>query len=268
MTVMDVPPVRLPALAAEVGCQQITLFTYSPASGLPPENAGFEFPLVTPDQKGPLREALAAHGIGVSGIEFFPITPAIPVTDFAAALALGSELGGTRAVTLVFDEERARAVDKLGELAELAARQGLALALEFTPLTRGCRSLAEAAWFVEQVGVDRLGIGVDALHLVRSGGSAAAVAALDPSYLRYCQLCDGHGLHPSSNYFSEAHDREVPGAGDFPLAELLAALPASTVLELEVPSDQRLASGRSATAHARAVVTRARAMVDALPSRR
>src|SRR5690606_27068620 len=95
MTVMDVPPVALPALAASVGCREITLFTYSPASGLP---AGFEFPLVTPARKRDLRAALAEHGVSVSGIEFFPIREDIDIARFAAPLALGRELGGERAV--------------------------------------------------------------------------------------------------------------------------------------------------------------------------
>src|SRR5690606_16862120 len=144
-----------------------------------------------------------------------------------------------RAVTLVFDRDRGRAIDRLGAFCELARREGLAPALEFTPLTGGCDDLDSAVAFVDAIGREALGLGVDVLHLVRSGGGAEALRALAPDCFRYAQLCDGHGLHVSTDYFGEAHQREIPGRGDFPLAEIVAALPAGITLEVEVPSDRR-----------------------------
>jgi len=39
MTAMNVPLPQLPKLAADIGCREVSLFTYVPQSGLPEENA-------------------------------------------------------------------------------------------------------------------------------------------------------------------------------------------------------------------------------------
>ena len=268
MTAMHVSPAELPKLAADIGCRQVSLFTYVPQSGLPEENSGFVFPLVTPETKGDVLSALAAHDISVSGVEFFPVTADIDVETFARSLALGRELGASRAVTLVFDEEGSRAVDKLGKLGDMAAAEELSLSLEFTPLTRGCRSLRQAVDFVDRVGRSRLGIGIDTLHLVRSGGTPADLLALDSDYFRYSQLCDGHGVQASDDYYAETHNRELPGKGDFPLEDILNALPGSIDLEVEVPAEARWSHGVSPQQHAQDAVTHAQALVDGLKPKR
>lgn len=209
-------------------------------------------------------DRLADNGIRVLGVEYFPITAEARIEDYAAGLALGRELGANRAVTHIHDVDSARAMDKLGQLCDVAAAEGLAVGIEFTGLTRGCLSMARAAWFVDQVGRANIGIGVDMLHLVRTGGTADDVAKLDARYFSYGQICDGHGLHSSSDYMSEAHERELPGAGDFPLVEILSALPESTPLEVEVPSEKRHTAGMPALDHVRDVVSRTRALLLAL----
>lgn len=264
MTAMGVAPAKLPELAATIGCTQLSLFTYTPSAGLPKENSGFVFPLVTPQMKGEVMAALAEHNVTVSGVEFFPISADIAVADFARSLALGRELGAERAVTLVFDDNPSRAVDKLGTLCELASAEELSLGLEFTPLTKGCISLQQAAWYVDQIGGGKLGIGVDTLHLVRSGGSAADILALDARYFRYSQVCDGQGMQASADYYGETHNRELAGKGIFPLEEILNALPKSIPLEVEVPSEMRWGAGISYDQHAREAIAHAQAIVDRL----
>ena len=264
MTAMTVAPAKLPQLAARIGCRQVSLFTFTPNAGMPEENAGFAFPLVTAEVKNDVLAALGEHNISVSGVEFFPITAEIEVETFARSLALGRELGAERAVTLVFDEEGSRAADKLGILTEMAAAEELALGLEFTPLTRGCTSLTQAAWYVDQVGRGKLGIGVDTLHLVRSGGTAADILALDGNYFRYSQICDGRGVQPSADYYGETHNREVPGKGDFPLEDILNALPASIALEVEIPAEESWENGLDPHRHAREAIARAQELVDRL----
>lgn len=264
MTAMTVAPVELPALAASTGCREISLFTHVPGTGLPEDNTGFVFPLVTPAMRSSMLAALANHDISVSGVEFFPIAAEIDVEDFAPALALGRELGARRAVTLIFDHDSARALDKLGRLCHMAAAEELSVGLEFTPLSRGCPSLGKASWFVDQLGRDRLGIGVDTLHLVRSGGTPADLMAMDPGYFLYAQICDGQGNHFSSDYFAETHNRAMPGDGDFPLLDILNSLPAPIALEVEVPSEDRWNAGASVAEHARDAVKKTQGLIERL----
>jgi sugar phosphate isomerase/epimerase len=242
ITAIEVELVEFVKIAAASGCNQISLITYSEVA-LPGQKSRALFPTITPDMKHAALESLADNGVSVQGIEFFDITAEADVADYVPALALSRELGGVRAVTHIHDTDSARAVDKLGALCDVAAAEGLTLAIEFMGLTPACDSLERAVWFVDQVGKPTLGIGVDCLHLVRTGGTAVDIARHAARYFSYAQICDGHGLHRSSGYWDEAGNRELPGAGDFPLVEIISALPAGVTLEVELPSANRLKAG-------------------------
>jgi sugar phosphate isomerase/epimerase len=74
------------------------------------------------------------------------------------------------------------------------------------------------------------------MHFFRSGSSASDIAALDADVIGYVQLCDVPLVSKYSSYMEEAlYERMVPGTGELPLLELLAALPNDVVLGLEVP---------------------------------
>ena len=231
ITAMAAGPVGLVKIAAETGCDGVCIFTYLPRSA-----ARSGFPAVTEASKGEMKSALAAHSVSVSNIEFFPVTENALLADMVPALALGAELGAKCAVCHVHDPVESRAVDTLGQLADLAASLGLNLGLEFMGITPGCRTIQQAAWFVDQVGRPNLGLAVDMLHLVRTGGTAQEIAALDPRYFAYAQICDGKGLHLSSDYRNEALNRVFPGEGDFPIRAILEALPVSCPIDVEVPT--------------------------------
>lgn len=268
ITAMEAGPVDLVSIAAAVGCQQVCVFTHVPAAALPGQSGAAAFPLVTMTLLPEMRARLRDCAVTVSNIEFFPVTPDVPVGHYDAAFALGQELGAVRAVTHVHDPVDARAVDTLGRLADLAATHGLSLGLEFMGLTPACDSVARAVWFVDQVARPNLGIAVDALHLVRTGGTPADVAAVPARYFAYAQICDGHGLHRATDYLPEALDRVMPGDGDFPLHAILEAVPAATALDVEVPSVKLAQAGIAAVDRAREAVRRARALLaSATPAR-
>lgn len=259
ITAMELAPVDFVEVAIGAGCDGISVFTFSPNP---------VFPTVTHSMKHEMQAKLAANGVSVLGVEFFPITAECNPDGYVPGLALGRELGASHAVTHILDIDDARIVDRLGALCELASREELRIGIEFTPLTRGCDSIMRAAWLVDQVGQPNLGIGMDCLHFVRSGGKVDDLARLESRYFCHAQICDGHGLHVSSSYMNEAHDRELPGDGSFPLDAIIRALPASTALEVEAPSRKRREAGVSAFAYAREAVARARALVNgATPSR-
>jgi sugar phosphate isomerase/epimerase len=77
---------------------------------------------------------------------------------------------------------------------------------------------------------------IDTMHLVRTGSGAADIAALDPGMIGYVQLCDAPLVSKYATYMEEAMtERMVPGTGELPLLEILAALPHHLVISLEVP---------------------------------
>lgn len=255
ITAMEAGPVGLVRIAAETGCSHVCIFTQLPAGVT-------GFPVITTENSADFTTALRETGVRVGNVEFFPITPGIDLETYSAGLALGAEIGGERIVTHVHDTDETRAVDTLGRLCDMAAGLGLKVGLEFMGLSPGCDGIAKAAWYVGQVGRPNLGIAVDALHLARTGGTPADVAALPARVFAYSQICDAHGLHRATDYLPEALDREMPGDGDLPLAALIDALPAATFLDVEVPRANltipALERAREAVARTRALLAAAR----------
>jgi sugar phosphate isomerase/epimerase len=233
---LELQPLEFLAVAAAAGADQVSIFTHVPRFGLPDQQSPVAMPVFSPAIGREARLKLADAGLQVGSDEFFPINEHISMDGFAPALALGRELGARRAIAHIHDAEPARAVDRLGALCDLAAGEGLAIGLEFMGLLPACDSLRRAAWFVDQVGRANIGVGVDFLHFVRSGGAVADLAALTPRYFAYAQLCDGRGLHASTDYADEAFNRLLPGEGDFPLEEMCAAIPGATPYEVEAPA--------------------------------
>jgi sugar phosphate isomerase/epimerase len=262
---MDVSALDLVPLVAAAGGSQISVFTHSPRFALPGRKFDGTFPLVTAETKREMLARLNGEGVRIVSVEFFPINPDIELAEYVPGLALARELGAARAVTHIHDTNSARAVERLGALCDIAAKEDITLGLEFMGLIPGgADSLTRAAWFIDQVGRKNIGIGLDALHLVRTGGTAAQVAALAPSYFAYAQICDGHGAHQSTDYIPDSLEREVPGDGDYPLADIFNALPAATPLEIEIPSVKRVEAGTSAGAHIAKIHGAVRTFVDGL----
>jgi sugar phosphate isomerase/epimerase len=262
-TAMDLSPQDLIEAAAAAGFEHVSLFTNNPSVPLEGQENKFIFPKVTEANKREVMDRLDANGLRVVNAEFFLMRSDIDLASYIPGLALGAELGARHAVSHVFEADRARAVDILGAFCELAAAHDLKVAIEFCQMTPGCKSIDQAAWFVDQVGRPNLGFGICPMHLVRSGGTAADVAER-AGYILFGQVNDGIGTHAASAYFDEVHDRELPGNGDFPLGEILAALPARAPIEVKIPRDRRIAAGEPAQAYIDEAYARTRALVDAL----
>jgi sugar phosphate isomerase/epimerase len=230
-TVIDLPPLAFAELAGKVGCERVCVFSHWPA-GMPRE-----LPAITRAVKDEFLARLADNGIRVIGADFFPITPDLDPDSFKGPLAYARELGVRHVTTAVWDEDAARAADKLGAVADLAAAEGLKATIEFMGTTPACDTLKKAVWYVDQVGRPNLGITLDAVHLVRSGATAAEIAALDPRYINNAQICDGYGLQVTTDYMHEAAvERITPGEGDWPLVDIFRAIPADVLVDLELPT--------------------------------
>jgi len=257
--------VDLIAVASANGCDAVSIFGFNGATVLPARNARLAYPqAVTAENRREVMQALCDRGVSLDGIEFFPITADVDFDIYQPALAQAREMGAKRVVSHIFIEDDAHVVDRLGHFCELAGAEGLKVSTEFCPMTPGNPSLARAKWLVDRVGAANFGIGFDVLHLIRSGGSPADVAGLDPRYIAAVQICDAQGAHASDDYMTDVHNREVPGRGDLPIREFLNAVPASFPIEVEVPAAHRRAAGVTTVEHVRDVVTAARAIIETL----
>jgi sugar phosphate isomerase/epimerase len=241
LTIAEVAPPDVPAIAAAAGFQSISLRLNSPRADVasPPMLGD------TPMRRETRRNLLDA-GIGLFSIEALLLTPETDVGRYAGLLATAAYLGAHGALVVGLDPEEDRLVDRFAALGELGASFGIALQLEFM-LFSEVKSLPQAVRIVRRSGVATAGVVVDALHLFRTGGTPADVALLEPALLSSVQLCDGPGTVDAGRIIEEARcDRAFLGEGEFPLVDLLAAIPESAPVALEIPADRLRLDGVSA----------------------
>ena len=135
------------------------------------------------------------------------------------------------------DPELSRAADNLGRLADHAARHDIKIAIEFMRW-RAAATIEDAARLAQACGRGNVGILLDALHLSRSGGSPASVAALPPELILYLQICDAPAAQPADTAacIAEARGaRLLPGEGELWLAQLMSALSPDIAISIETP---------------------------------
>jgi sugar phosphate isomerase/epimerase len=154
-------------------------------------------------------------------------------------LETSARLGAKNVLVMSAEPEEARTLERFCGLCDRAAQYGLHVCLEFAIYT-GVRTLAQAAQVVARSKRANASVLVDALHFSRSGGIPAHIARVDPSLFRYAQICDAGPDTPRPDdtpaLIREARTgRLLPGEGVLPLAELVAALPATAPLAIEAP---------------------------------
>jgi sugar phosphate isomerase/epimerase len=234
--VLDTTPPELVTVAAAAGFRTIGIrLTATPSVGVPPYDILREGPL--------LRETLrrlADTNVSVLDTEFLRFEPEQPVGIPEGFLEISARLGAKNVLVMSAEPEEARTIDRFSELCDRAAPFGLQVCLEFAIYT-GVRTLAHAAHVVAQSKRSNASIVVDALHFSRSGGIPPHIAQVDPSLLRYAQICDASADMPGPSdtpaLIREARTgRLLPGEGVLPLAELVAALPETVPLAIEAPS--------------------------------
>lgn len=253
LTLTDTAPVDLIHAAAAAGFDLVSLWTGEPA--VYPRHRAL------PDDRQAIAAALAATGVGVHTVEVFDLTSRAAVEGYRPALELGAALGGRSATAIHHDNpDRAQVVDLLRQFAAIAADYGLATCIE--PIAMGyTRTLAEAAALINEAAVDA-GITCDFLHVMRTGDGPADIAAIGDGLIRYVQVCDGPlEIAPDQLAAEGVGLRLLPGRGEFPITDLLNAVPPGAIVGLECPDIARLSAGISPTQLAREAMA---ALRDAL----
>ena len=124
--------------------------------------------------------------------------------DAPAAAAMISGYRANNGLTAVtIDPDMSRNQDQYGAFSEMAGAAGMAASIEFMPgLPIG--NLAAAVAVISQVRRPNFRLLIDCMHLMRSGGSAAELAALDPAMIGHIQLCDAPLKADMTRYSMEA----------------------------------------------------------------
>ncbi|MCX8998177.1 sugar phosphate isomerase/epimerase [Rhizobiaceae bacterium BDR2-2] len=232
LTVQGCPPVEHVRIAAAAGYDAVGLRLIAPH--------GLELAHPIVGNWALIREIGAvAADLGVTFLdgEVFTLLPSTDIGQWLPVIETAAEFAMPLMQITCEDPEPARAADNLGRIADEAAKAGIAMAIEFMRW-RAVATIGDAARLARQSGRGNVGILLDALHLSRSGGDPAAVAALPKDLVLYLQLCDAPAGQPADDAacIAEARGaRMMPGDGGLWLDELMAVLPPDVAISVETP---------------------------------
>ena len=262
LTVLAMPPVEHVKLAAELGCVSIS----TGLANIPWEMFGItDFALYAPwNLREPaLRRELTATlrdtGVVIALGEGIVLDGNRRPDDFDHDLDLMAEIGAQRINGVGMDPEPERCREDLVQLAEMTAARGMHFTMEFCPVFT-IATLDTTLALVDTIGRERSSVLIDTMHFFRSGGTLEQLRALDPALIGYVQLADCHMGPVGEDYMAEAmFARELPGRGNLPLAEFIAALPTDLPVSVEIPRFDEVMGGLSLRDHARRVIEATRA---------
>ncbi|WP_108811894.1 TIM barrel protein [Sphingorhabdus sp. Alg231-15] len=183
--------------------------------------------------------ALRQYQLQVLDVEVIWIPEGGKLTDdHRLIIDAGAQLGASNVLVVSAEPDPKRTAAAMHQLCQWAAPAGIRVALEFLMIT-AVQSLDTALDIIAHCDHDSAAVLIDTLHFQRAGHAPADLKAVDRSLLTYSQICDGN-LHCADNFDSYMEDavdlRSVPGEGELPLPDMLAALPADIPLSLEVRS--------------------------------
>src|SRR5271157_142396 len=184
LSVFGLPPVEFVNLAADLGCHYVS----AAVQGMPLVPLGYP-PFSLKDDATLRKDLLAAmnsRGVTISLGDGFLVLPGADVDGLSADLDVLAELGVPRINVVSLDPDLSRTFDQFAALTELAAQRRIQTVLEPVPsLTVG--DLPTALGALEHVGRPDFRLLIDTMHLVRSGSTAADLAAINPDHIGYAQ---------------------------------------------------------------------------------
>jgi sugar phosphate isomerase/epimerase len=250
ITAIDTTPIELAQAARDAGCDGMCLFM-EPMDVLPlmPK---FD---IYADMAARARSRAVMDDLGVSLDLAYPFTLAgrTDIADFSTAMECAGELGAGLINALLYDRDPARRLDTFGRFCDMAEGFGLRVGVEFYPPSQ-VPSLAAALELVGQVArPGKVGINVDLLHLMRSGGSIAELAAAPAGYVLYGQVADGLVQAPDDPEAEASSERMLCGEGAFDVAGFVRALPEGCPVSVEIPRNHAVGSETTAMRARRAV---------------
>ena len=208
-----------------------------------------------------LKTILAENALAALDIEVVWLMPGPFDDKHRRIIDIGREIGAANVLCVSSDPDDGATAAKLAALCEHAAGD-IRIALEFALFTE-VKTIGQASSILRAVGDPAMAMLIDPLHLARSGGTPADVAALPPAWLPYAQFCDAEPLTFDTSdraaIIAEAVDRRRHiGDGVLPLRELATALPRDIPLSIELRSKALRDRHPDPVARARAVLAATR----------
>jgi sugar phosphate isomerase/epimerase len=178
------------------------------------------------------RQRLDDSGCEIAIAYPFTLSRTTQLADLLPALDAAADLGARAINVLVFDREPVRRAATLHDLCAAASERGIAVGVEFFPVS-AVPTLGDAIALCDAAGGQGRLI-VDLLHLHRSGGTAAMLATAS-EHILLVQLCDAPADPPGDGFAEASSGRLLPGTGDIDLRAMLRALAPRTAISIEAP---------------------------------
>jgi sugar phosphate isomerase/epimerase len=244
LTLLDVAPPELVTVAAAAGFDAVGLRVDTAGPGEEPWPMTGASPML-----GETLRRLDDTGLRVLDVEVLQLGPDTGRGDYLPLLEAGGRLGARLLNVMGDDPEPERMAESFAALVADARPYGLRPVLEPIPY-RTVRDLGQAVRIAERSGGG--GVEIDCLHFRRYGGDLDELRAVDPDLLPILQLCDapldppsglprparlprGQALDVDDLTFESRAMRLLPGDGELPIAELVAAMPPGIPLSVEAP---------------------------------
>ncbi len=244
LTMLNVSPPDLVSVAWEAGFDLVSLrvVAATPSEEPWPMTAG-----------APMLEETARRlndtGVRVLSVEVVRVGLGTRREDYEQALEAGARLRARYVTVNVDDPDIERACEAFAALTADVRPYGLRPLIEPIPYTQ-VSNLDEAIYIAKRSGGG--GILLDALHFQRYGGHFEELRSMDQDLLSYVQLCDAPLAPPSGlprpsklprGQSTDGTDLQLksrampllPGDGELPLREFLAALSAGIPVSVEAP---------------------------------
>jgi sugar phosphate isomerase/epimerase len=225
LTLLDVPPPELVTVAAAAGFSAVGLRVSPATDGERPWPMSPGSPMLA-------ETALRCAGLGVTVLDVEAIRLGRRSVAFTPVLETAAALGARFVNAICEEQDLSRLADEFAGLVEAARPYGVRPVVEFMAY-RSVRTLDDATAVVAGSGGG--GILIDALHVQRCGASLEALRELTPALVTYVQLCDAPAAAPADEVAEARSGRLLPGDGELPLRELLAALPGRIPVAVEAP---------------------------------
>lgn len=244
MTLLDVAPPELVTIADSAGFDAVGIRVATAGPGEDPWPMAPGSPMLDETVR-----RLDGSGVRVLDVEVLVLGPDTRRDHYEPALEAGARLGARFLNVMGDDPEPERISDTFARLTADALPYGLRPLLEPIPF-KAVRDLEQAVRVAERSGGG--GVEVDALHFSRSGSDLDALRSVDRELLPLLQLCDAPLAPPSGlprpkrlprGQATDGDDRILearamrllPGDGELPLAELVAAMPPGIPISVEAP---------------------------------
>jgi sugar phosphate isomerase/epimerase len=237
LTVLGCPPPEMIYIAARAGYDFVsTRIVYMGLPGEPNYALAENHDLM--DQT---RHALASTGMRVHDVELARIHDHMHPTKYLPAMEVAAELGARALLSSIWAANIPYAIQKFGEVCDLAKDFGLTVDLEYVPIA-SVRDLAGAVHVLRSAQRDNAGLMIDTHHFQRAGDRVEDLDALPREWFHFAHICDAPAQIPTDRAELVRILREARlyvGEGGIDVAGICRHLPPDVVYSIELPNLSR-----------------------------